>query len=243
LKRRMITLCIATLLLVIAIFVAKNYLTDYFPPWSGIPRYERELIRNQTSLNDLSGIPGFEAKYRAFLNRARTPEERHDRILALGFLSGRSYETISLLEGEFESPDLDARFGALYAITLLEYSPQWFFEPPNLDEPRMIRAIGKVLDDNDEIIRKAGFKAIFRIAPEYPEIVVPMLIGGLGDQLPEIRKGASAALGWYGGEAVEAMPALAKLLEDVDPEVRSAARRAMSRINSDRGDVADQEST
>ncbi|HZT83199.1 MAG TPA: HEAT repeat domain-containing protein [Gemmataceae bacterium] len=60
---------------------------------------------------------------------------------------------------------------------------------------------------------------------------IPHLIEALGDENPHVRQEAAAALGgMFGTDRSEAVPALAKLAADPEPEVRAAAVEALACI-------------
>ncbi len=63
--------------------------------------------------------------------------------------------------------------------------------------------------------------------------VVPALIGKLNEVPVNIRLSAMIALGYYGADAEEAIPALEKAKTDPDARIREAARVAISRIQGD----------
>jgi HEAT repeat protein len=58
------------------------------------------------------------------------------------------------------------------------------------------------------------------------------LIEKLSDENPMVRRNAAGALRLHGSRAVDAMPALARLLSDADPRVRNEAERALDRLRS-----------
>ncbi len=60
--------------------------------------------------------------------------------------------------------------------------------------------------------------------------VVPALTESLKDSHADIRCGAAIGLGYFGKEAVSALPALKGAQQDKDGRVREAARVAISRI-------------
>jgi HEAT repeat protein len=65
-----------------------------------------------------------------------------------------------------------------------------------------------------------------------PTNSIPIFIAGLRDRDAPERRTSANYLGHFGNAAAEAVPALTKLLEDPDPEARSAAQRALKKIDS-----------
>jgi HEAT repeat protein len=64
--------------------------------------------------------------------------------------------------------------------------------------------------------------------------VVPALIEALKDKEDDIRCSAAIGLGYFGGQAKDAVPALQAAQQDPDVRVREAANVALSRIDSSR---------
>ncbi|MGO8928123.1 MAG: HEAT repeat domain-containing protein [Limisphaerales bacterium] len=60
-------------------------------------------------------------------------------------------------------------------------------------------------------VRCCAFIALTRIRPD-PHLTVPVLVAGLDDPFPVARLNAATALGNYGSEAREAVPALRRML-------------------------------
>jgi HEAT repeat protein len=66
-----------------------------------------------------------------------------------------------------------------------------------------------------------------------PAKVVPALIGSLSDKEGDVRWSAAIGLGYFGGQAKAAIPALEAAQKDHDARVREGARVALYRIDPD----------
>jgi len=69
-----------------------------------------------------------------------------------------------------------------------------------------------------------------KIMSEQPDLLILKLIQKLGDSNPLVRRNAAGALRLQGTRAKPALSALAALLEDQDPRVRSEAERAINHL-------------
>jgi HEAT repeat protein len=63
---------------------------------------------------------------------------------------------------------------------------------------------------------------------------VPALIEALKDKSDQVRVSAAIALGSFGDQATDAIPALQALQRDPDAKVREAAGIALSRIDPEK---------
>jgi len=65
---------------------------------------------------------------------------------------------------------------------------------------------------------------------EPDRMLVRKLMEKLGDKDPRVRRNAAGALGMQGIKAIEAVPAITRLLDDEDPRVRREAEQAIEQI-------------
>jgi HEAT repeat protein len=75
-----------------------------------------------------------------------------------------------------------------------------------------------------------AIEAIDKVSRTFHEHTLPDLIANLGDDDPEIRAAATAALARHGSRAKAAVPALTRALDDPDPKVQRAASAALGVI-------------
>lgn len=68
--------------------------------------------------------------------------------------------------------------------------------------------------------------------PSVGDRLIAKLIEKLGDGDPRTRRNAAGALRLHGVRAIDAIPALCRLMEDTDPRVRLEAERALDRLRS-----------
>ena len=73
-------------------------------------------------------------------------------------------------------------------------------------------------------------EAIDKVCHMFHAETLPDLIAKLGDDDPEIRASAAAAVARHGTRAKAAVPALARALDDPDPKVQQAASAALGVI-------------
>jgi len=85
-------------------------------------------------------------------------------------------------------------------------------------------------DDPEPAVRTASARALSEISSD-PE-VISALVGALEDENSDVVGMTIVALGVIGPKAKAAIPALIKMLKDVDPEKRAAAAREIARISS-----------
>lgn len=84
----------------------------------------------------------------------------------------------------------------------------------------------------DYQVRVSATAAAIAIDPELSPKVVPDLVEILDDKNPEARRGAVYLLGQIGTPAKTALPALQRLLQDENRDVRLAAEQAIKRITT-----------
>jgi HEAT repeat protein len=80
------------------------------------------------------------------------------------------------------------------------------------------------------IAAQGAIEAIDKVSRTFHEHTLPDLIANLGDDDPEIRAAAAAALARHGSRAKAAVPALTRALDDPDPKVQRAASAALGVI-------------
>ena len=101
--------------------------------------------------------------------------------------------------------------------------------------PPAVPALLAALKDQDEDFRSSAAVALVLMGqnelldPE-AESVIPALIEALADESARVRAFSASALGNFTPPAIEAVPALARLLEDVDEMVRRNAEDALKRM-------------
>jgi HEAT repeat protein len=101
-----------------------------------------------------------------------------------------------------------------------------------------VAALAALLDDKDEVIRKAAREAleknyllaIIEECGPHAEKAIPLLRVALKDSAWSVRFAAANALARIGPSAKEALPALHRLLQDSDQLVRDSAAEAIKSI-------------
>ncbi len=101
-----------------------------------------------------------------------------------------------------------------------------------LEADQALPALRALADDTSRAgdLRFAAQKAveaIDKVSRLFHEETLPDLIAKLGDDDPEIRASAAAAMARHGSRAKAAVPALARALDDPDPNVQRAASAAL----------------
>jgi HEAT repeat protein len=93
-------------------------------------------------------------------------------------------------------------------------------------------ALSGLLKSPDRKLALVSAWALVQICPaaEVSEKTLPVLVAGLGADMPLARRGAAEALGRLGSLAKEAIPALKKAANDKDSAVRDAAAKAVQSI-------------
>jgi HEAT repeat protein len=106
-----------------------------------------------------------------------------------------------------------------------------------LEADQALPALRALADDTSRagtlrFAAQTAVEAIEKLSRKFHEETLPDLIANLGDNNPEIRASAAAALARHGPRAKPAMPALTRALDDPDPEVQRAAKAALGVIVS-----------
>jgi HEAT repeat protein len=84
-------------------------------------------------------------------------------------------------------------------------------------------------------VRKAAQRALDAIEKacrNFDEETLPELIAELGSEEPSVRASAATELAEHGPRAKAAVPALIKVLDDPDPELRWAASAALDALGA-----------
>ena len=89
----------------------------------------------------------------------------------------------------------------------------------------------ELLQDRYYVTRTAAAQALGRMGPEL-EPVLPLLLATLEEPRSGLRDVAADALGALGGRARSAIPALHTAMASRNRFVRTAARRALDRIEN-----------
>jgi HEAT repeat protein len=95
--------------------------------------------------------------------------------------------------------------------------------------PQLVRS----LEDRDVFVRWISARALGKLSPRKPDVVVPALIRGLKDDDLDARIAVTRALGAYGPDAKGAVEALARMLEKGDAEYRMVVIKALEGIGTD----------
>jgi HEAT repeat protein len=96
-------------------------------------------------------------------------------------------------------------------------------------EPALVES----MKSQDRSLAVLSACALTQLRPASPQVaarVVPTLVAGLEDTLPQSRQAAAEALGSLGPLAKEALPALEKASRDQEPAVRDAATTALRSV-------------
>ena len=176
------------------------------------------------------------------LLKASDPETRLQAALALWRIDGRTAETVPVLVAALTSLGTPRPEGTpgppppppcrQAAEALAEMGPA-----ARAAEPALLEA----LHDRYFAAYRADYAlALLKIDPAAAKAAVPALIDVLDHKnhavyLPEqvaaaVRKQAASALGQFGGDAAEAVPALARALEDMDAGVRQEAAKTLGAL-------------
>lgn len=96
----------------------------------------------------------------------------------------------------------------------------------DVDVPRMFGPLRELLKDDNPDVRESAVVLLSRLGAG----VVPHLAAALRDTHPSVRWTAAYSLGQMGAAAQDAIPALAAIENDPDPEVRAQVQNALGRI-------------
>jgi hypothetical protein len=95
-----------------------------------------------------------------------------------------------------------------------------------------VAALVKLLKDESPDARASAAMALGDMR-EQPESVIPALTECLAETTDsQVRQAVAEALGRYGRRAIAAVSSLKQLMDDSDPAVRNAARRALKKIDA-----------
>ncbi len=146
---------------------------------------------------------------------------REEAVIALGKLKPFADKSAAVLKKALADPDFPAPTHAARSLWLLtgdaDEAAKW-----------LTKAMGDLtyFQHAVEVLGEMGPDA----AP-----AVDRLIEALGERDPDDRVSAALALGRIGAPATKAEPALRKLLEDEEPQVREAAQSALDALSSNEG--------
>jgi HEAT repeat protein len=91
--------------------------------------------------------------------------------------------------------------------------------------------IAKHFRDPDAQVRKELSRALYRVGPDSPQVVVPFLVKGLADEHEDVRITSAGMLNRIGPpHARPAIPALKKALDDPNEKVKKLAKRALENL-------------
>lgn len=161
----------------------------------------------------------------ALVQIVKTDKNVHARceaLLALGSIGADAAEVVPVAVACLNDPHEKVCFSACYALGRIG--------------PTAIGAkldLQKKLGDPDAFIALAAAWALSQIDPQCSQVAaksVPLLIKGLADPEPKVRKEAAAALRNIGPLAKDAIPALKTALNDKDELVRDTAAAALKAI-------------
>ena len=98
----------------------------------------------------------------------------------------------------------------------------------NGDDPLLVEVLVRMLKSKCEVKRTGAVVALGNLRPP-PKGVVPALVAAMKDEQPDVRGGASNALGRYlGSERDTALPALLAAMNDPDLWVRITAGQSLA---------------
>jgi HEAT repeat protein len=101
------------------------------------------------------------------------------------------------------------------------------------DAAPAIPALVKSLGDRDRFVRWSAARALGRLAPRSPELVVPAVARLLGDDDLDVEVAAATALERYGPAAKTAVAALGHRASHGDADIRIAAMKALEAVGAD----------
>jgi HEAT repeat protein len=98
--------------------------------------------------------------------------------------------------------------------------------------PIAVKALRKALTDTDPQVRQAAARALCRASPEDAKGAIPVLVDALGAKQYGRRMSAVKALEMLGSAAADALPALRRLLNDKNSNIRRKAAEALKKIKA-----------
>jgi HEAT repeat protein len=152
---------------------------------------------------------------------------------ALAFMSGSNPEAFQILTNSLTDPTARIRDAATMAVSLL-----YNLEYTNVDSDSALPMVLRNLHDRDLSLRLDSAQAVGEyIAIQQkkgkaaePELIIPALVQNLTDPNSFGRAAALAAISQYGRDAGWAAPEVSSLVDDPDPQVQKAAKRALREI-------------
>ncbi len=147
---------------------------------------------------------------------------RCEALLALGAIGHDAPEAVQTAAAALNDPEEDICYAACYALGKIG-------KPAAVAVPEL----KKMLADKDEFKALASAWALAHIEPasaEIAQVSVPLLIRGLKEPQPGVRREAAVALGCLGPLAKDAIPALKEASRDKDEMVRNTAADALESI-------------
>jgi HEAT repeat protein len=111
-------------------------------------------------------------------------------------------------------------------------SAAFSLEAAGSDAAEYIPDFAAGLKDRDRFVRWTLLRALGRLAPKEPNVVVPAVIPTVLDPDIDVRLAAMKTLESYGKDAVEAGPVIARLLPRGDTLVQLAALKTIQAIGS-----------
>ncbi len=115
-----------------------------------------------------------------------------------------------------------ARLGARFSLDDASLRAQAALRAASFKDPRWIDALGRLLNDDTELVRRAADYALFEIAKSEPDAVRARRDAWLGSDEPLTRLRALNLFADLDGDKV--LPALGDALRDPDPGVRAYAK-------------------
>jgi HEAT repeat protein len=151
------------------------------------------------------------------------PAVRADVFITLGRIGPAAKDAAEAAKQALQDSEEEVQSSAVFALGSI-----------GPDAADSVDEIVKLLESGNDRFTTVCAWALVRIQPENKDNcqrAIPLLIEALDHERAFVRVEAASTLGMIGPEANEAIPALEKLSDDPDPDVREAAAEAIKQIS------------